>query len=446
MHGSMTFASQGLARRERFGHRVIAIPKAYPDSQLLLERRGVPRHTIESGTFWQLNLYTNDCYGLPDELFLEPEVNWHRQQLGLKGLIAAAGLWIVDSAATITVLQSDLCQQLYRHPALKRSCKTQVETHFKYWYVILSNAVLDFCSSRGLSTLYCPTGRQILTNTRKQIAPDLFLRIYDHAQERYRCSKAMIGAAEYWEIPLQANADRIVHLAPTEAPAIGFDQSPRICLFHDIEENIDTDISPNECESNLRQVLQIEQEFNIDGTFNVVGTMYQRKREIISKFNARHSLGFHSFNHQLDEGEQLQRCRAVDLRVRGYRPARSQIAPELNDYNLALWNFEWFASSSGSLQHTTCKLQNGIVKIPVHFDDYPLFKGTIDYDQWESRVLQLAQMHPVVGLGLHDCYAGMWLPHYPQLLEKLRMIGSFVSADDVCNNLLLQESQGATVA
>jgi len=439
------FACKGLARRELFGHRVIAIPKSYPDAQLLLERRGVPRHTIESGRLWQLNLYTTDFYGLPDALFDDPEVNWHRQQFGLKGLIAAAGLWLRESAVTITVLQSDVCQQLYRHPELRRSCKTQVETHFRYWYVMLLNAVLDFCLDREVSVLYCPTARQILANTRKQIAPDLFLRIYDSPKDRYRCSKTLIGVAEYWEIPVRDNADRIARLAPAGNSTVRACRTPRICLFHDIEENVDTPISAAECEENLLRILQIEKDFGLDSTYDVLGAIFQRKRDAILAFNARHSLGFHSFDHQLEHDEQLQRCRTVDLRVRGYRPPRSRLTPELIDYTLTLLNFEWFASSAGRLGRSTCALQNGLVKIPIHFDDYPLFKGTVTYDHWESRVLHLARSQPQLGLGLHDCYAAVWLQHYPQLLEKLAMIGHFVSADEVCDGMFLERNQFAAV-
>ena len=118
------FAGWGLARREVFGHLAVPVPKPYPDSQLLLEGRGMPRRLLEAGSFLQLNLYTTDFYDLPNELFWHPEINWHHQQLGVKGLIAAAGLWIRDSEATITTVQSDVCQQLYRHVDLKRAHKT----------------------------------------------------------------------------------------------------------------------------------------------------------------------------------------------------------------------------------------------------------------------------------------------------------------------------------
>ena len=82
------FAGKGFSRRESFAHNVIAVPKPYPDAQLFFERWGLRPEELQRGQFYQLNLYTTDYYGLPDELFSHPEINWHRQQLGQKGLIA----------------------------------------------------------------------------------------------------------------------------------------------------------------------------------------------------------------------------------------------------------------------------------------------------------------------------------------------------------------------
>jgi hypothetical protein len=429
-----SFAGKRFARRELFGHRVIAVPKQYPDAQFLLERRGIPRHIIKRGQFYQLNLYSTDFYGLPDELFTDPEINWHHQQFGQKGLIAAAGLWVRDSVATVTTLQSDICQQLYRHKRLSNSCKTQVETHFKYWYGILFNAVMDFCLATGVSTVHSPTGRQIVAHTQKQITPDLFLRIYDYPQSEYQCRRITSGEAEYWEIPVKPNAERIAVLQdlPSDAPLDP--PRPRICIFHDIEENVDTPISSAECVESLTQMLKLEKDFGVTATYCVLGTALDRKRGEIISSNPCHAIGFHSFNHDLGDMTQLRQCREVDLRVRGYRPPQSKMTPELTDYNLSFLNFEWLASGSS---HGHCMLENGIVKVPIHYDDYPLFTGAKDYAQWESDVLELARGKPLFGLGLHDCYAGKWLDRYPLLLEKLASSGQFVNADQVCDETFL---------
>jgi len=432
----LAFVGQSFAPREVFSHLAVALHKPYPDAQLLLEKRGMPRQVLQRGNFVQINVYTTDFYGLPDELFSDLDLNWHHQQFGSKGLIAAAGLWIQDRTATVTTLQSDLCQQLYRHTALRRTCKTQVETRFKYWYAILFNAILDFCVANELLAVHSPTGEEIVENTEHRIAPDLFLRIYNYPEHRYVCRRTRRSSAEYWEIPVTVNTSRIVRLRP-EAIASQQETRPRICLFHDIEENVDTSISPAECADNLSRMLSIEKEFGIATTYNVLGTLLEQKRSEILGSNPEHSIGFHSFDHRIGDLDQLRQCRQVDLRVKGYRPARSKLTAGLADYNLTQLNFEWLACSAHDFGFDACKLENGLVKIPIAVDDYPLFTGTVRYDQWARELLRMAASMPFFAFGLHDCYARHWLEHYPHLLEELAKIGDFATADAVSNRMFL---------
>ena len=304
----------------------------------------------------------------------------------LKGLIAAAGLWLRGNTATITTFQSDLCQQLYRHSRLRNTCKTQVETHFKYWYAILFNAVLDYCAVTGVSVLYSPTGEQIVRNTIKPIRPDLFLRIYNYPERHYgatesRAATPNIGryrSAQTLHASYGCGRRRRLQGPITR-------RRPQICIFHDIEENVDTDVSAAVCVDNLGRMLAIEKDTGVDATYNVLGSLLGRTRSAICASNPRHSIAFHSFNHRIDELTQLQRCCEVDLRVRGYRPPRSRITPELNDYNLTLFNFEWLASSASSLGFNEFKLENDFIKIPIDLDDYPLFTGEVAYEDWERN-------------------------------------------------------------
>jgi hypothetical protein len=432
---SASFVGRGFAPREVFAHNVIAIPKHYPDAQVLLERWGLRRKELDCGQFYQINLYTIDFYNLPDDLFSDPTINWHGQQLGRKGLIAAAGIWIRNSIATVSTLQSDLCQQLYRQPRLKRLCKTRVDMHFRYWYAFLFNAILDFCIDSKLLALRCPTGRQVVVNTRKAVNPDLFLRIYDYPAQLYACHSVVVGGAQYWEIPVDANRSRVVPLGTTPSAPTS-DARVRLCVFHDIEENTDTDISLAECADNLEHMLRIEKSLGVDATYNILGRIFDRKRALVHASNPGHSIGFHSFNHDIDDLAQLPKCRNVDLRVRGYRPPRSRITRELTNYRLTELNFEWLASSTRSLGHFDCRLAGGIVKIPIDLDDRTLVLGK-PYQQWEDEVLARARALPFFSLGLHDCYAGKWLPRYKELLGKLLSISQLVSADAVCDSVFL---------
>jgi len=432
------FVAIGLRRAEFFDHSVAVIPKQYPATFLLFEQRGVSEAELKEGVFYQLNLYSTNLSGFPDELFTDRTVNWHNQQLGEKGLIAAAGLYAQGSSLTISLLQSDLCQQIYRHGELKRACKTQIGKRFGAWHRILFNAVLDFASDKDFSFIYTPTADWILSSTKKQVNPALFRRIYDSVVSPYERRRVTRARAEYWEIPVAGNKDRVARLVLADVPHCETDPGTLICIFHDVEENVDTEVSPSECRENLAEMLQIEKSIGVRATYNVLGMHFRPKRREIENSDPGHCLAFHSFNHDLNDETQLARCRQIDLQVKGYRPPQSVITPELTDYRLSYFDFEWLASGERSICSSACKLQNGIVKIPVFTDDYPLFTAQQDYSSWERRLIERVQSHSFVAFGLHDCYGRMWLREYATLLKKLGSLGTFVTADDVCDRIYRQ--------
>lgn len=268
----------------------------------------------------------------------------------------------------------------------------------------------------------------------KSIQADLFERIYDSPGRHYSCRRAVEGPAEYWEVPVSENSQRVVHLEPATS-IHETEPGTSICIFHDIEENIDTNISPLDCRKSLAAMLDIEKRFDIKASYNVLGTLFRSKRDEIWGMDPSHSLAFHSFNHDLSDESQLVRCREVDLQVRGYRPPRSVITAELTEYRLSYLNFEWIASGESSLDTLSCCLHNGMVRIPILTDDYPLVAANMDYGAWESELLECARNSRFIAFGLHDCYAPLWLHSYPKFLEKLHSIGTFVTADQVCDQV-----------
>lgn len=319
------FREKGFAAREFFPHRAAIMRKQYPDTLLLFERRGMTPSELRACSFFQINLYSDRLEGLPPELFTDPVINWHHQQFGEKGLIGAAGLCVQDSVLLVSVMQSDLCQQLFRHAALKGECKTQVEKRFGAWYKFLFNSILDFAIELGIPVVYSPTSEWILQATKKPVLPGLFRRIYDFPSEFYFARRVMRNRAEYWEVPLGANVPRVARLAP--APAAETPSGNLICIFHDTEENLGEDVCPEECRRSLAAMLQIENACRVRATYNVVGSLFARKMDEILAAGA-HCLGFHSYDHVLESEQQLPRCREVDLQVRGYRTPRSQITAD----------------------------------------------------------------------------------------------------------------------
>lgn len=428
------FVAKGFRRREFFPHQIIAVRKAYPDSVLQLRMQGLPVEDIETGSFWQLNLYSSLIDDLPEEVFRSKVVNWHQQQLGRRGLIAAAGLFVLGNRAQVSLMQSDLCQQIFREPGLMRLCAARLNNRFRYWYAMLFNAVLDFAIDQRLLFVESPTSAQIIGTTRKSINGDLFRRIYDSPAERYDVRKLRNDKVEYWSISVCDNAQRVVRL---EEGSFCIDLPERIiCICHDIEENVDTPVSASDCQASLGATLEVEKKLQVRSTYNILGTLFRLKYPLIAAADY-HSIAFHTYDHCLDSMDQLPRTREVDLQVKGYRTAKSAITRELSDYALNFHNFEWLMSSAGSFGFDTPRLENGIGKIPVHLDDYSLYTGDETYAQWRNRVFDLVQERRFVSIGFHDCYSKFWSDGYAGLLDELKRLGEMWTCDQVLHQTYL---------
>jgi hypothetical protein len=429
------FVKAGIPARNWFGHYVLTIAKQYPDTFLYLNWRTAPRRATEAAAFRQINLYATDLDGLPDELFTDKSVNWHQQQLGLKGHIASAGLYLhgLDDVF-VMFLQSDLSQQLFRHAELRAQCRTQIDSRFGHWYQLLLNAVLDFCVDRGVKVLYVPTCRTILRFNVKPVQAQLFARIYDDAPRRFKCDPSIVGGAEYWRIPIADNLTRIARLSRKDS--LNAPPPSGVCIFHDIEEDVDTDVSKEECKRWFLDLLRIEREASVPTTYSILGSLFKDKMPHLMAHGVR-SLAFHSYDHSVDGTLQLPRLRKVDHQVRGYRPPKSRITSEITDYGLSFYNFEWLLSSAGSLNSPYVCLENGIVKIPVHIDDYPLHTGRLTLEQWDEALLQLLDRVPLVVIGLHDCYASKWINSYDRLLERLQSCRQFLTCDQIADAVFL---------
>jgi hypothetical protein len=215
-----------------------------------------------------------------------------------------------------------------------------------------------------------------------------------------------------------------------------------ICLCHDIERGQGhRDLDPPfatfadaHAPRSLEEILAVEREFGIRGTYHILGCFFGEVREPIAQ--AGHAIGFHSYDHGLTE-PQVDRCRALSTSVKGYRPPQSRLTPELRDENLASLGFEWIASSVRSLGTGVPVLGNGVVRIPIHFDDYPLYARGMPYEEWEEAALHTITQSKFVCFSLHDCYAPSWLPHYRQFLRKITSLGTLATLDDVCPGVKL---------
>jgi len=197
-------------------------------------------------------------------------------------------------------------------------------------------------------------------------------------------------------------------------------------------------------------------------TYNVVGQIFDEVRSPID--HGGHCLAFHSYSHRIRRlwpltahyhrlrravgarlnrpidprhYDQLYRCRLVDRRIRGFRPPQSRPNAEWSDYNLVFRNFDWLATSDQVLGVSHPILEHGLVKIPIHLDDFSLYRARQPYGEWERQALRRIEASDFTVLGLHDCYADFWLARYRSLLTTLAALGEFKTLDEVADATLL---------
>jgi hypothetical protein len=277
-----------------------------------------------------------------------------------------------------------------------------------------------------------------MTNTdpKRTVQKELFERVYDSAVCQHFVA---LREGNWWVWDVAANRDRVV-IPERRQESVKTEKT--ICLCHDIERGSghrDTDpsfaaLAEKTAPENVQEMLRIEKELDLKTTYNVLGCLFNEVRTAIERDS--HCLAFHSYDHRID-ADQLPHCRQIDYRIKGYRPPQSRITLELTEKNLCFHNFEWLASSAHSLNITFPKMERGIVKIPILFDDYDLYEGKVKYEAWEQEALSAVRENDFVAFSMHDCYAGYWLPHYSSFLRKIRAMGTLKTLNQVANEVIL---------
>ena len=454
------FIRRGVPARHFFPHRSYYLPKCGPDAlrlaQDMCRKRSLKGHV-------ELVLYCDSVQmkEFPEGIFFADDLIWHRQHFGRAGHIAFAYLFKDGRNLYGLNYVSDLVQRISR----KREYATRVEKLFHGWHHMLLNSILNFAVENGVDRIYSPVSAFVLAHTDKARTPkkELFERVYDRAvQEHFSATQEN----DWWVIDVQANRDRLV--VPETREDSLFPENT-ICISHDIERGfghagIDekrTKIADRIGPEALAGMIRCEDEAGLKATYNVVGCFFNEVRSEIE--SSGHCLAFHSYDHVIRKywgltkhywhlrrilasrngntpagkyHDQLYRCRLVDRRVRGFRLPQSRTSAEWTDRNLVYRNFEWCGTSSQQLGSAQPILENGLVKIPIGLDDFPLYKSGVSFREWEKRLTSAIEKSRFIAFGLHDCYADLWLPHYSEFLRKISKIGKFKTLDTVANETL----------
>ncbi|MCA9775645.1 MAG: hypothetical protein KC800_02980, partial [Candidatus Eremiobacteraeota bacterium] len=443
--GSIPFP--GLAQRYTFSHRLHLLPKAGPDAMKLAHRLGLSTRPERA---MQLLLVVGPEMekSVPQNVWYDADIHWHRLHLGRAGVVASASLFVKGDTLYSLTYVSDLTARITH----RRDSKTRVDKLFKGWPQMLVNGVLNVARELGCRRLRSLTSDAVmnLSDPAREVDGRLFQRVYDQSLSRYRKRRV----SHYWELSLEENRDWVV--PATIRTQFNQTQDTTVCLLFDVEEDWGhRDLEPDpsitaerSCHA-LRSALEILSDLEVKATFNVVGKLLERKRRPIEQDG--HSLAFHSYDHRLEDFvpfrrtrrlraglppycEQLDGCQNVDYQIRGYRPPCSRLEG-LDSTTLLFYNTEWLASAAGSLGSDIPFVNQGVARIPILMDDYELYKGEVSAEQWEENLLREVRTRRFVAFSLHDCYGSHWLPGFRLLIEKLKQEATFRTADEVADNL-----------
>ncbi len=434
------FLAKGFRKRHIFPHRVYRLPKGGPDGlRLARSMTGIDDPSRQRELV--LCALPPAAGEFPEALFEDDDLLWHRQQFGLPAHVASANLVLDGDRIFATVYVSDVVQRISR----RREFKTRIEKVFQGWTRMLLNALLDYAADLGVSEILSATAALAMRHTdrNRAIGPGMYRRIYDEALRSWLDPEA---AGDWWRIDVARHADRRV---PLRKRTERVHPVKTICILHDVERGFGhTHEDPafaaaieGPAAKALGSMLDIESAAGVRATYDIVGCLWA---DVQPPAAARgHACAFHSFDHSLqpDEPWQLLQCRRLDYRAKGYRPPKSRITAGLTDQLLSHHNFEWLASGRDSLGADAPRMENGIVKIPIHLDDYGLHRGVLDFAQWEARVAGLIERLDLVVIGLHDCYFERWLPHYRAFLERMDARARFRTLDQVAADVTLRHSR-----
>lgn len=412
------FAAVGFPRRHFFPHAVHFLPKIAPDglkfSTWMCNSQDVHR-------LWQAALFVLDPLRaeFPDDLYADTELNWHLQHFGRIGHIATACLRIAGDDLYVLNMHSDLVQRAARRPEFR----TRIDARFNGWPRLMIHALAAHALEHGLKSLYLPTSTLAMEHTDKnrRVRPQLFERVYDRAAQHHFVVQRQ---GRWWRIDLSRQRDRIIPFARHEERLA---HGPTICITHDLNR------SPRQpaLAPALSAMLAAERKLGVRATYNVPGYVLNDVRQEIG--SGGHCIGFRSFDHDRTHN-QLNACREVDYRIKGYRPPRSRVTGALKA-RLPWYDIEWLASSPRSLGVNAPALVNRIARIPVLFEDRHSVRK--NFETWSGKVLQNLTQRKFVALNLSDRYAAQWLPHYERWLGDMKKVGRLRTLDEIASDMYL---------
>ena len=184
--------------------------------------------------------------------------------------------------------------------------------------------------------------------------------------------------------------------------------SSMVTFYHDIEQDIASNAKPEKCQQMVKEFLKLEKKYDVPATYNVVGKLFQEQPELIEWIlQEEQEVAFHSYNHQSDwqpeyYSDEIDLCRKVSSLPRGYRSPRSQ----WNQSTLkTLWEKGFLWNAEGDTHKEPYFIYKGLVRLSIAGDDWPLYTGGLNIDEWVQQFSKLLKSRPYFAFGSHDYVA-----------------------------------------
>ena len=178
-----------------------------------------------------------------------------------------------------------------------------------------------------------------------------------------------------------------------------------VAFYHDIEQDIDSAASPEQCRRVVKEFLRLEKQYGVRATYNVVGRLFREQPDLIDWIlQEGHEVAFHSFHHQSDWRpdyfiKEIDLCREYSPIPSGYRSPQSKIDQRGIEH---LWEKGFLWNAEGDSFREPYFIYKGLVRIPISLDDWPLHTGETTVEGFIRQYSELLQKRVFLAVGFHD--------------------------------------------
>lgn len=180
---------------------------------------------------------------------------------------------------------------------------------------------------------------------------------------------------------------------------------PLVTFYHDIEQDVDSEASPAVCRQVVSEFLKLEKKYGVCATYNVVGRLMRDQPDMVEHITeGGHEVAFHSYDHPPQGAphsyaQQIDLCRDVSDAICGYRSPRSGIDQAAVE---RLWDKRFLWNAEADAQHEPYFIHQGLVRLPIATDDWPLHRGAVSVEEFVRRFSQSLRRRHYLALGFHD--------------------------------------------